>query len=35
MVVFENGKNIKKIGGFAAKLDYDVEVVMLTMIEGG
>jgi molybdopterin converting factor small subunit len=36
MVVFVGGKNMKEIGGFAAKLgDSDVEVVMLPMFEGG
>ena len=36
MVVFVNGKNIKEIGGFSAKLDDgEIEVVMLPMFEGG
>jgi molybdopterin converting factor small subunit len=36
MLIFVNGKNIKEIGGFAAKLDdSEVEVIMLPMFEGG
>ncbi len=36
MVVFLDGKNMKELGGFAAKLgNSDVEVVMLPMFEGG
>ena len=36
MVLFLNGRNIKEVGGFAARLgDSEVEVVMLPMFEGG
>ena len=36
MVVFVDGRNMKEVGGFSAKLENsDVEVAMLPMFEGG
>ena len=36
ILMFLNGRNIKEVGGLAAKLDGgDVEIIMLPMFEGG